>query len=182
MTRVRRSLYKGITIMELVDMMPDEAATRKWIDVVVMFREWVHLRALRQFGRVMRSTGKQCSTDAMHARSTAAPRPARQSNLLICLDEFGVGPFISNPPFQKRVQHETALRTWCALSDSLVHVTVYSRGTECRLPPLCAGPTAVEETYVGGLERNMHSWMRVDRGRGRSGSLRGYERNEVWNC
>ena len=155
-----RSHRKGITVLELIEMFPDEATAAKW------------------FAEVRWPDGRFCpccGSERTYATKTAKPMPFRCTD---CCTYFSVktGTALerSKLPLQKwAVAIYLYLTNLKGISSMKLHreLGVTQRTAWFVLHRLreawdmgaepFEGPIEVDEAYFGGLEKNKHMWKRV---------------------
>ena len=157
---------EGITVVQLADMFPDEAAATAWFESQV----WPSGRHCPRCGSINTSEASHAKmpywcTDCRSYFSVKAGTVMEGSKLPLRKWVFRDLP-TSNQP-QGRIKHAAAPRHRRPAENRLVHASAYfvRLGRMMTAWPF-AGPIETDETYMGGKESNKHSKKKLRAGRG----------------
>ena len=160
---------QGITLLELAEMFPDEAAARSWFEAQM----WANGRVCGHCGsertiaakhRTMPYRCRDCSQYFSVKTGTAIASskvPLRKWAFAIYLETTSLKG-VSSMKLHRDLG-VTQTTAWFMLH------RIREAFAELADPGLMVGPVEVDETYVGGLERNKHESKKLRAGRGAVG-------------
>lgn len=166
-----KSEHKGMTLLDMVQIFPDEESSRQWLESTI----WPH-------GPVC----PHCASDRSSECKNHRPMPYRCKD---CRKHYSVkvgtvmqGSSISLQKWAMAIYlHQTSLK---GVSSMKLHRDIgvtqktawfmlqrIRKAFDSNAEPPFSGPTEVDETYVGGREANKHEADKLKAGRGGVGKM-----------
>ena len=165
-----KSFRKGVSLLELAKLFPDEGAATKWFESGLWPEGEIACLRCGSLDAYRVKSGKpmpyRCR-DCKRYFSLKTNSAMEASNLPLRCWAFAIYLEVTSLKGISSLKLHRELNISQSAAWFMLHRI--REGLAAAIPKSFAGPIEVDETFVGGLEKNKHGWKKLRRGRGIAG-------------